>query len=149
MTKPEPSEVALRGCASGRAPRSLLWSKKSLKNSSKGDPGGNCGRLGPGRSGPGCSPERRREASGFTVWVVEMLTTDGSSLSAISANPSGAGRAAVGCNAAETAISKPAQASAAERRKLDDAQDTLINSSQQARKITAEAAAKPVPRANR
>jgi hypothetical protein len=78
-----------------------------------------------------------------------MLTTDGNSLSAISANPSGPERAAAGCNAAEAAISKPAQASAAERRKLDDAQDTFFNSSQQARKITAEAAAKPVSRANR
>src|ERR1051325_5972525 len=147
--KPEPSEVALRECGvSGRVPSPFL-SKKSLKNSSNGDPGGNCGRFGPGRSASPFSPERRREASGFSVWVVEMLTTDGNSLSAISANPSGAGRAAAGCNTAEAAISKPAQASAAERRTLDDAQDTLINSSQQARNITAEAAAKPVSRANR
>ncbi len=49
---------ALRGCASGRPPFGTPRSKKSRKNSSKGDPGGNCGI-----SGPLCS----RPRSDFTV----------------------------------------------------------------------------------
>src|SRR5438046_5190646 len=127
ITKPEPSEVALRGFASGRplCGWSLFWSllKKSLKNSSKGEPGGNCGRPG---------VERSRCFSGLTVWVVEMLTTDGSSLSARSANPSSAGRAAAALTtgeAADTVSNSAATMTTAPRRDLDDSKDTVLNSS--------------------
>ena len=57
MTKPEPSELTLRGMPSG-----LSSSKKSSKNSSKGEPFGPF-RMGAGSPGP------------LSVWVVEMLTT--------------------------------------------------------------------------
>ena len=58
MTKPEPSELTLRG-----RPSLSCSSKKSLKKSSKGEP------FGPGPDGAFFSPEP------FRVWVVEMLTT--------------------------------------------------------------------------
>src|SRR5690242_1663726 len=73
MRKPEPSDVTRRGGASGR-----LRSRKSRKNSSNGEPGGNWGTSGP-----------RWARSRLTV-VDEMLTTAGRSLWARSANPSGA-----------------------------------------------------------
>ena len=71
--KPEPSDVARRGGASWRSPGSL--SKNFRKNSSNGEPGGNCGRSG----------ERCRS----TVCRVEILTTAGSAFSASSAKLSG------------------------------------------------------------
>ncbi len=40
IRKPDPSDWARRGCCGLLPP---LRSKKSLKNSSKGEPGGNCG----------------------------------------------------------------------------------------------------------
>ena len=43
MTKPEPSEKLRRGCCSCCC---LSRSKNSLKNSSNGEPGGNCGMAG-------------------------------------------------------------------------------------------------------
>src|SRR5271169_3917918 len=65
--KPDPSEVTLRE-------RSCFCclSKKSLKNSSNGEPGGNWGISTPGRWP-------------LIVWVVDMLTTAGSSFSTRSA----------------------------------------------------------------
>src|SRR5260221_1584447 len=84
MMRLEPSEVARRGCASGRCwPRGRFLSRKSLKNSSKGEPGGNCGISG-------------RCRSAFSVCVVEMLTTAGRSLDASSEKPSGPALAAAG-----------------------------------------------------
>jgi len=83
MMKPEPSEVARRGAASGCCPRGMLRSRKSLKNSSKGEPGGNCGISG-------------RCRSAFSVCVVEMLTTAGNSFAARSENPSGPALAKAG-----------------------------------------------------
>src|SRR5215831_3055552 len=126
--KPEPSEVALRGCASGRPLLGTPRSKKSRKNSSKGEPGGNCGTSGPGRSRP---------RSDFRVWVVEMLTTEGRSLSASSAKLSGAGRAAADpeAKAAAAMISKGASAPTAQRAKYDGWDDTGSNSSRQSRMI--------------
>src|SRR6056300_980505 len=66
IMNPDPSDCALRW---------RLLSPKFLKNSSNGDPGGNCGisTLGPS----------------FTIVVVEILTTDGDSFSTSSANESG------------------------------------------------------------
>src|SRR5882762_4904401 len=128
MMKPDPSEVALRGCASGRPPLGTPRSKKSRKNSSKGEPGGNCGTSGPARSRP---------RSDFSVCVVEMLTTEGRSFSASSAKLSGAGRAA-GDPEARTAaatISKGASAPTAQRAKFDGWDDTGSNSSRQSRMI--------------
>src|SRR5947208_7386645 len=121
ITKPEPSEVALRGCASGRSPCLPFLSKKSLKNSSNGEPGGNCGR-----PGTACS----RCLSGLTVCVVEILTTAGTSFSARSANPSGAGRAAQEV-AAGNASTNAAAAATDERRNRNVSIDTLFDSSQQ------------------
>src|SRR3954468_11238895 len=72
MMKPEPSEVTCRG-AFGLGPR------KFLNRSSSGEPGGSCGMAF-------C-------VGAFRVWLVEMFTTVGSSLSARSAKESGAGRA--------------------------------------------------------
>src|SRR3569833_1668654 len=72
MMKPEPSEVTCRG-AFGLGPR------KFLNRSSSGEPGGSCGIAF-------C-------VGAFKVWLVEMFTTVGSSLSARSAKESGAGRA--------------------------------------------------------
>ena len=86
--KPEPSEVARRGAP----PSGRLRSKNSLKKSSNGEPGGSCGISGPGL--PATS----------WVWVVEMLTTAGSSFSARSAKLSGAPRA----SAPAAANSEPA-----------------------------------------
>ena len=68
MMKPEPSEVTRRLGASPERCRS----KKSLKNSSKGEPGGNCGA--------GTAP-----LPALTFCVVEMLTTAGDSWSTRSA----------------------------------------------------------------
>src|SRR6516164_5854900 len=123
MMKPEPSEVPLRGCASGRPPLGTPCSKKSRKNSSNGDPGGNCGI-----SGPLCS----RPRSDFTVWVVEILTTEGSSFAARSAKLSGAGRASTGgTTAAVAAIRKTAAALAAARRaRFVYGKGTSVNSSE-------------------
>src|SRR6478752_3983003 len=113
MIKPEPRDVALRGFPCWRSPRWFL-SKKSLKNSSKGDPGGNCGR-------PDCSPC----LSGLTVWVVEILTTDGTSFSARSANPSGVGRAVADGTPTGNTSSTAAAAATAERRNRDESNDTV------------------------
>ena len=119
--KPEPSEVALRfsasAAAAAAAAAALVSSKKSLKNSSNGEPGGNCGSSGAPRS---------FFCSGFSVWVVEMLTTDGSSFAARSAKPSGAGRAAA--SPAGTTKSSAANTATAERRRLDENSDTVRNS---------------------
>src|SRR5437660_2957192 len=106
MMKPEPSEVDLRGWASGRPPLGTPRSKKSRKNSSKGEPGGNCGTSGPARSRP---------RSDFSVCVVDMLTTEGRSCSASSAKLSGAGRATADPQprVAAATISKGASALAA------------------------------------
>src|SRR5476649_1116082 len=75
MMKPEPSEVTWRGVL-GLGPR------KFLNRSSSGEPGGSCGMAFCGGA--------------FKVWLVEMLTTVGSSLPARSAKESGAGRAQAG-----------------------------------------------------
>jgi hypothetical protein len=67
MMKPEPSELVLCGCMSPPLepgpPRRFL--KKSSKNSSNGEPGGNCG----------IAPCPRRPPLASTVCEVEMLTT--------------------------------------------------------------------------
>src|SRR5438270_2909744 len=123
MIKPEPRDVPLRGWASGRPPFGTPCSKKSRKNSSNGEPGGNWGI-----SGPLCS----RPCSDFTVWVVEILTTEGNSFAARSAKLSGAGRASTGRGrAAEATIRKTVTAPAAERRaKFEYGQGTGVNSSE-------------------
>src|SRR3954467_3139113 len=72
MMKPEPSEVTCRG-AFGLGPR------KFLNRSSSGEPGGSCGMAF-------C-------VGAFRVWLVEMFTTVGSSLSVRSAKESGPDRA--------------------------------------------------------
>jgi hypothetical protein len=69
--------------------------------------------------------------SGFTVCVVEILTTVGSSFSARSANPSGIGRAIAEEYPAGMASTNAAAATTAERRNRDVSNDTLFNSSQQ------------------
>src|SRR5215472_10164612 len=122
MINPEPSEVALRGWASGRPPLGIPWSKKSRKNSSKGEPGGNCGI-----SGPECS----RPRSDFSVCAVEIFTTDGSNLAARSAKLSGAGRAPAdpGTRAAATMIANGAITFAALRPTIFDIRyDTSVSS---------------------
>src|SRR6266436_6770700 len=129
MMKPDPSEVALRGCASGRPPLGTPRSKKSLKNSSKGEPGGNCGI-----SGPACS----RPRSDFSVCVVEMLTTDGSNFAARSAKLSGAGRATAGLDATVAgATTRKAATTLATARgaSFEDRDDTKVNSSGKKRMI--------------
>src|SRR5215470_7053432 len=125
MMKPEPSEVPLRGCASGRPLFGRPWSKKSRKNSSNGEPGGNCGISGPLRSRP---------RSDFIVWVVEILTTDGSSRAARSAKLSGAGRAPAGIGATATRARIRKQEitlAAARQTKFDERDDTVFNSLEQ------------------
>ena len=98
--KPEPSELVLRGCMSlflspplepplGPPPPRFL--KKSSKNSSNGEPGGNCG-IAP-RSPPPLAS---------TVCEVEMLTTASITFSAMSAMPSGP-RALAGADASRLA----------------------------------------------
>src|SRR5476649_1286126 len=81
MMKPEPSEVTWRGVLD-------LGPRKFLNRSSSGEPGGSCGMAPCGGA--------------FRVWLVEMLTTLGSSLAARSAKESGAGRATAGAAAAST-----------------------------------------------
>src|SRR5262245_19535740 len=83
MMKPEPSELVLRGgwdslrSPLGEPPRRFL--KKSSKNSSNGEPGGNCGTASRPPPPPLAS----------TLCDVEMLTTESMTFSAISAMPSG------------------------------------------------------------
>ena len=84
MMNPEPSELVLRRCISpllspslGAPPRRFL--KKSSKNSSNGEPGGNCGIASLLPPPPLAS----------TFCEVEMLTTESITLSAMSAMPSG------------------------------------------------------------
>jgi hypothetical protein len=85
MMNPEPSELVLRRCSSpllspslGAPPRRFL--KKSSKNSSNGEPGGNCGIAS-------LLPPPPPLASTFCE--VEMLTTESITFSAMSAMPSG------------------------------------------------------------
>src|SRR5215469_16709832 len=85
MTKPEPSEVTWRG-ALERGPR------KFLNKSSSGEPGGSWGMAPCGGA--------------FSVWLVEILTTVGKSLSARSAKESGAGLAPAGSGTANAASAK-------------------------------------------
>src|SRR2546429_3840847 len=97
MMKPEPSELVLRGgCISpllspffGPPPRRFL--KKSSKNSSNGEPGGNCGiaSLPP-------------PPLASTLCEVEILTTESITFSAMSAMPSGP-RALAGTDASKLA----------------------------------------------
>src|SRR6185369_808146 len=61
----------------------------------------------------------------FTVCVVDMLTTEGSSFSAKSAKLSGAGRAADG-SPAGSRTSNTAVAMTAERRNREDSNDTCL-----------------------
>src|SRR5260370_9747116 len=84
--KPEPSELVLRGCRPvplsppfelPTGPGRFL--KKSSKDSSNGEPGGNCG-IAPLPSPPPLAS---------TVCDVEMLTTASITFSATSATPSG------------------------------------------------------------
>ena len=86
MTKPEPSEVALRGCASGRAALRLSAIEEVAEELLERRARRELRDLGSGMLAA-ADPD-------FTVCVVEMLTTDGSSFSARSAKLSGAGRAA-------------------------------------------------------
>src|SRR5579863_590829 len=85
MMKPEPSEVTWRGVL-GLGPR------KFLNRSSSGEPGGNWGMAPCGGA--------------FNVWLVEILTTVGNSLSARSAKESGAGRAPAGSGTARAVSTK-------------------------------------------
>src|SRR6188472_399930 len=72
-TKPDPRELTLRVGAPDSPPG---WSlNRSSKKSRKGDPGGSSGM------GTGVWPA--------TFWLVEMLTTEGESLAAMSATDSG------------------------------------------------------------
>src|SRR5580658_9404323 len=120
MMKPEPSEVARRGTASG-LPCGWLRSKKSLKNSSKGEPGGNCGTSGP--TWPTLSL--------LIVCVVETLTTAGRSFAARSAKLSGAGLAmatpAGSDNAATTASAMTTRERRGAERSIRRAMDRLTN----------------------
>src|SRR6202171_5258966 len=82
--KPEPSELVLRGCMSALPPLEpppgpLRFLKKSSKNSSNGEPGGNCG----------LAPLSPPPPLASTVWRVELLTTASITFSATSAMPSG------------------------------------------------------------
>src|SRR5665213_3383799 len=97
--KPEPSELVLCGCRSPPRPpgppRRFL--KKSSKNSSNGEPGGNCG-VAPRPSAPA--------PLASTVCEVEMLTTASITFSATSAMPSGP-RAQAGPEKTGAEISTP------------------------------------------
>src|SRR3981081_1141137 len=102
---PEPSELVLRGCKSlplspplelPPGPRRFL--KKSSKNSSNGEPGGNCGIV----------PRPSPPPLASTVCEVEMLTTASITFSATSAMPSGP-RARAG---AERTLAAPRQIAA-------------------------------------
>ncbi len=89
MMKPDPRLCIRRSDGGGWAspPRppgpGRLRLRKSLKNCSNGEPGGNSGTSGPG-PGPG------EPARACTAWVDEMFTTAGSSFAARSAKLSGA-----------------------------------------------------------
>src|SRR6266404_9922231 len=109
---PEPSELVLRGVSSPPLelppgpPRRFL--KKSSKNSSNGEPGGNCG-IAPLPSAPPLAS---------TVCEVEMLTTASITFSATSAMPSGP-RAKAGPDktGAETTVAAPRQIAANQGRR--------------------------------
>src|SRR5580658_5532834 len=94
MMKPEPSDVTWRGVLD-------LGPRKFLNRSSSGEPGGRSGMALCGGA--------------FRVWLVEILTTVGSSLSARSAKESGAGRAAAGSQAPKAASTTMAQPKRARR----------------------------------
>src|SRR3984893_570915 len=108
--KPEPSELVLCGCRSPPLelppgpPRRFL--KKSSKNSSNGEPGGNCG-IAPLPSPPLAS----------TVCVVEMLTTASITFSATSAMPSGP-RASAGADTRTLAAPMQIAANTGRRRRF-------------------------------
>src|SRR5260370_32025253 len=106
--KPEPSELVLRGCMSLLPPLEpphgpLRFLKKSSKNSSNGEPGGNCGSA--------LSPPPPLAS---TVCEVEMLTTASITFSATSAMPSGP-RANAG--AAQIMLAAPSMIAAPIRRR--------------------------------
>src|SRR5260370_40094118 len=106
--KPEPSELVLRGCMSLLPPLEpphgpLRFLKKSSKNSSNGEPGGNCG-----------SAARSPPPLASTVCEVEMLTTASITFSAMSAMPSGP-RANAG--AAQSMLAAPSMIAAPIRRR--------------------------------
>src|ERR1700733_1319601 len=95
MMKPDPRLCARRGAGALSLPPPpplppwpcRLRLRKSLKNCSNGDPGGNMGISGPTPGPPFFA---------VMVWVDDTLTTAGSSLAARSAKLSGAERAAAG-----------------------------------------------------
>src|SRR3979411_1898748 len=111
--KPEPSELVLRGCMSlflspplspplGPPPRRFL--KKSSKNSSNGEPGGNCG----------VAPRSPPPLLASTVCEVEILTTASITFSAVAAMPAGP-RAKAG--AAASMVAAPSETAAPIRRR--------------------------------
>src|SRR3989337_3201685 len=101
MTKREPSELTFGG-----GPSLSFSSKKSSKNSSKGEP------LGPG-------PLGAFSADPLSVWVVEMLTTESCKPSATSATESGPrARLAVTRSGEAARTSAKAAAIEHERRRL-------------------------------
>ena len=124
MMKPEPSEVALRGCASGRPPLRHAVLEEILEELLERRARRELRDVGPAVLSPACPI--------FTVCVVEMLTTDGSSFAARSAKLSGAGRAAAGGAArvagasSRTAATAPATARPAESRRNGTTPDQLL-----------------------
>src|SRR6516164_6415713 len=106
--KPEPSELVLCGCRSLlRSPPlpPLRFLKKSSKNSSNGEPGGNCG----------IAPRPSPLAS--MVCEVEILTTASITFSATSAIASGP-RANAGAGASAATAPRQAAATSGRRRSL-------------------------------
>src|ERR1700694_3918736 len=111
--KPEPSELVLRGCMSPLpplepppGPRRFL--KKSSKNSSNGEPGGNWG----------VAPRPSPPPLASTVCEVEMLTTASITFSATSAMPSGPrARACVDTGAEIRTLAVPSQIAANQGRR--------------------------------
>src|SRR6516164_11579761 len=123
MMKPEPSELVLCGCRSLlRSPPlpPLRFLKKSSKNSSNGEPGGNCGT----------APRPSLLAS--TVCEVEMLTTASITFSATSAMPSGP-RAYAGAAANKVTAPRQIAATRGHRRWLRAVVAAVISASLQAK----------------
>ena len=120
--KPEPSELVLRGAMSPPPlgpPGPLRFLKKSSKNSSNGEPGGNCG-IAP-RSPPPLAS---------TVCEVEMLTTASITFSATSAMPSGP-RAKAGATLSMLAAPSVIAAPKRRRRRLKAGLAPVISASLQ------------------
>ena len=124
--KPDPRLCARRGAGWLSPPPppppwpGRLRLRKSLKNCSNGEPGGNIGISGP-------APGPARHSSRVMVWVDDTLTTAGSSLAARSAKLSGAERATAGCTSGTAGVTRAKDTPSRAARATEERNRRMIN----------------------